>query len=464
MIASRLPEGPQVLPLRQKLQWLTNPLKLLETYAQLYGDIFTIPIGLSNVPVVLISNPQGIQEIFNANSKQLDSGKAAGIKPPFLGPQSLIALSGNRHKQQRKLLTPPFHGERMRAYKQLICNITKLVISRWKIGETFSVRSSMQEISFQVILKAIFGLEDGPRYQQLKQLLMTRLEGTESIFRIILLMFPVLQKDWGPLSPWGRLVHNEQQINELIYAEIAERRKKPDSSRTDILSLMIAARDETGEQMSDIELRDELITLLVAGHETTATSLAWAFYWIHYLPQVHEKLIQELDSLNENHDSNALFQLPYLNAVCQETLRFYPVTTSAFQRVVKSPIKIMGYQLEPGTLLSPSIYLTHHREDIYPEPKKFKPERFLERQFSPYEYLPFGGGNRRCIGMAFAQFEMKLVLATVLSNWELKLADSKPVKPARRGLLISPSEGVRMVVSGKRPQNQKVYEGISSVV
>ena len=461
----KFPDGPQTLSLLHRIQRVIKPLEFLETYAQRYGDIFTLPmaLGQSNNLMVLISNPQGIQEIFNTNPDHLDSG-GDGFRLPFLGEQSLITLSGERHKRQRKLLTPPFHGERMQAYGQLILDITEQVTSQWTIDQPFSMRSSTQRISFQVILKAVFGLEDGPRYQEIDRLLASRFDGRKSIFRSILLFFPILQKDWGPLSPWGRLMQNERDIDKLIYAEIAERRQNPDPSRTDILSLMMAAQDEQGQPMTDVELRDELITLLVAGHETTATALAWALYWIHHQPEVREKVLQELDALGNNSNPMEIFKLPYLDAVCKETLRIYPVALLTFQRQVKSPLEIMGYQFEPGTFLAPCIYLTHHREDLYPQPKQFKPERFLERQFSPYEYLPFGGGNRRCIGMAFAQFEMKLVLATVLSRWELALADSKPVKPVRRGLLMAPSEGVRMVVKGKRSQNQRILQSASSSV
>lgn len=458
MPVPQLPDGPQNAPLLQKLKWITKPLEVLETYSQCYGDIFTAYVGLGKKPIVLISNPQAIQEIFTTDPQYLDSGEVAGIKPPFIGQQSLIALSGDRHKRQRKLLTPPFHGERMLAYGKIIRDMTEQVTSQWAIGSPFSVRSAMQGITFEVILKAVFGLEDGTRYKQLQQLLTTRLDGTKSVFRAILLLFPFLQKDWGPLSPWGRLMENERQIDKLIYAEIQERREKPDPSRTDILSLMMAARDEAGEPMTDIELRDELITLLIAGHETTATSLSWAFYWIHYLPQVRENLLQELDTLGENPDPNTIFRLPFLDAVYKETLRIYPVAMMAFQRMVLSPLKIAGYQFEPGTILAPCIYLTHHREDLYPEPKQFKPERFLERQFSPYEYLPFGGGNRRCIGMAFAQFEMKLILVTVLSRWQLELTNSKPMLPVRRGLLLAPPDNFQMVTKGLRHQNQQFLQ------
>ncbi len=350
----------------------------------------------------------------------------------------------------------------MLAYGEQIRGITNQVTSQWQVGEPFSVLSSMQAISFQVILKAVFGLEEGVRYEKLKEVLIALLNPKVPLFMALMFLFPVLARDLGPWSPWGIFMRRKQQIDELIYAEIRERKEQLNPSGSDILSLMMSARDEAGEAMTDEELRDELITMLVAGHETTATALAWALYWIHHLPEVREKLLQELDSLGENPDPNAIFKAPYLNAVCSETLRLYPVAMLALNRVVKSPLEIMGYQLETGTLIIPCIYLTHHREDLYPQPKQFKPERFLERQFTPSEYLPFGGGNRRCIGMAFALFEMKLVLATVLSQWQMELADRKPVQPLRKGALIAPAEGVRLVVTGRRFQSQRALETSSS--
>ena len=472
MPTPKLPDGPQTQPWLQMFQWAFNPLKVLETCARDYGDIFTLNIGFNAKPQVIISNPQGIQELFTTDPKKLDAGNPKLLEGDsgerynraFIGGQSVVNFYGDRHKQRRKLLMPPFHGERMRAYGEVIKDITQQVTSKCKINQSFSVRSSTQAISFKVILKAVFGLEDGERYDKINQLLTKRLEGGNSIFRILLILFPILQKDWGTLSPWGRLKRNQKRIDELIYAEIDERQAHLDPSRTDILSLMMTARDEHGEAMRDVELRDELMTLLFAGHETTATSLAWALYWIHHLPKVRENLLKELDSLGENPDPNAIYQLPYLDAVCKETLRIYPPAILAFPRRVLSPLQIMGYQFEPGTMISPCIYLTHHREDIYPQPKQFKPERFLECQFSSSEYLPFGGGNRICLGMAFAKFEMKLVLATILSNWELELVNKNLVKPVRRGILVAPSENLRMVVKGKRPQNQRVLETLSGSV
>ncbi|HEY9846744.1 MAG TPA: cytochrome P450 [Candidatus Caenarcaniphilales bacterium] len=442
----KLPDGPQTPSFLQLLQWIARPLELMETCAQRYGDIFTLHLGAYS-PIVFISNPQAIQEIFTAHPEQFDVGQANRILQPLVGEKSLLMLDSDRHQRQRRLLMPPFHGDRMRAYSKLICDITLAVIDQWKLDEPFAVRSSMQEISLRVILQAVFGLNEGQRFQQLNQLLRAILDVTGSPLSSSLLFFKILQKDLGAWSPWGRFVRQKQQIEQLLNREIQERRDQADFSGSDILTLLMSARDEQGQPLTDTELRDELMTLLVAGHETTASALTWALYWIHHLPEVHERLLKELDTVGDGADLSAVARLPYLTAVCSETLRIYPVGMLAFARIVKSPLQLMGYDFEPGTMLAPCIYLTHQREELYPEPKRFNPERFLERHYSPYEYLPFGGGNRRCIGMAFAQFEMKLVLATILSRWHLAIAGSRPVKPVRRGVTLAPASGRWLVVT-----------------
>lgn len=454
----KIPNGPSSSALIRRLRmlkWIFRPLSVLEQRAKRYGDPFVISKNTSPW-VVYFSNPKAIQQIFTADPELFDTNSANKILLPLLGESSLILLGGERHQRQRRLLMPPFHGDRLRTYGQVICAITEQVISQWKVGEAFTVRASMQEISLQVILSAVFGLHEGQRFDQLREILTLLLDSVGSPLSSVLLFFPSLQKDWGPLSPWGRFLQLKQQIDQLLIAEIQARRKQADPNRDDILSLLIAARDETGQAMSDAELRDELLTLLFAGHETTASALAWALYWIDHLPEVQSKLLHELNTLPPDADPTAIARLPYLTAVCQETLRIYPIAINTFPRVTKSAIEIMGYQFEPGTVLMPSIYLTHQREDIYPEPKLFKPERFLERQFSSYEYLPFGGGERRCIGLAFAQFEMKLVLATILSRCELKLASNRPVKPTRRGLTVAPPANMQMVVTQRRQQKTPV--------
>nr|WP_094675739.1 cytochrome P450 [Hydrocoleum sp. CS-953] len=381
----------------------------------------------------------------------------------MLGENSILSLTGDRHRRERKLLMPPFHGDRMRNYGELICNITKEAASNLTVSKTFIARKLMQEITMQVILQAVFGLYDSPRLSQIRSILADWLELTATPLRASLLFLLWLQKDWGAWSPWGQYQRLLKQLDELLYAEIATRRAQLDPNRTDILTLMLLAQDEEGQGMTDQEIRDELMTMLVAGHETTATALAWAVYWVYKHPEVYQKLMQELATLEADTDPMTIFRLPYLTAVCQETLRIYPVAIFTTFRRTKQPLELQGYHLEAGTMIQGCIYLTHQREDLYPEPKKFKPERFLERQYSPYEYLPFGGGSRRCLGMALANFEMRLVLATLLSNFEMELAENQPVKPKRRGITLGPAGGVKMLMKGEGKQVEKKYPSVATV-
>ncbi|NES20482.1 MAG: cytochrome P450, partial [Symploca sp. SIO3E6] len=362
---------------------------------------------------------------------------------------------GDSHQRERKLLMPPFHGDKMRAYGQTICQLTEQVFNLLTPGTTFSARSVVQEISIEIILKVIFGIYEEKRFQKLKQLMTKFLDSFTSPLISGLLFFPFLRKDLGTWSPWGYFRRLYQEIDQLLYAEISDRRLQYDPTRTDILTLLLSARDENGQGMNDQQLHDELITLLIAGHETTATAISWALYWIHKYPEVREKLLQELDTLSDAPEAMSIFKLPYLTAVCNESLRIYPVTLLTVPREVKEPVELMDYHLELGTRVYGCIYLTHHREDLYPQPKQFKPERFLEKQYTPYEFLPFGGGSRRCIGEALAIFEMKLVLATILSNYQLSLADKQAVKPQRRGVTIVPSSGVKMVLKEKRQRGKE---------
>jgi len=222
--------------------------------------------------------------------------------------------------------------------------------------------------------------------------------------------------------------------------------------------LLLMAKDEDGNGLSDQDLRDELMTLLVAGHETTATALTWAMYWLHSLPEVKEKLWAELDTVSDPEDPAQFLQLPYLTAVCNETLRIHPVAMLTFPRRVEEPMEMCGYPLEPGMFIMGSIYLLHQREDLYPEPEQFRPERFLERQFSPYEFMPFGGGVRRCVGAALAQYEMKIVLGTMMSQLDLKLVNQRPVQPGRRGVTLGQREPVWVQKVGTRLRSKTVAE------
>lgn len=446
---TKIPDGSKTPRWLQKIQWTMDSLSFMDAAAQRYGDIFNAPV-IGNTPtLLLVSNPQALQQIFSSDTKQF-TAPAHQLLQPLVGSHSIFVLEGDRHRHDRKLLMPPFHGDRMRTYGQLIVDLTEKRFAKLLPNQTFTARSLMQDISMEVILKVVFGLSDGERFRQLKQHITALMDAFKSPFLAGLLFFPSLQKDLGTWSPWGYVCHLQRQIKDLLYAEIKERREQHDASRTDILSLLLCARDEAGEGMTDVELHDELMTLLLAGHETTATALAWALYWVHKFPNIRDRVLQELETLGDNPEPSSIARLPYLTAVCHETLRIYPVGVLTVPRAVKEPVELMGYPLEPGTTVYGCIYLTHHREDIYPDSKQFKPERFLERQFSPYEFLPFGGGIRRCIGEALALFEMKLVLATIVRHYELALADQRPERPKRQAVTFAPERGVKMVVRSQR--------------
>ncbi len=435
----------------QKIQWVTDPVGYMERAVQKYPDIFTANvIGFGNT-LIFVNHPQRLQEILTNDRKKFAAlGGENKILQPLLGNHSIMMLEGDRHRKRRQLVMPSFHGDRMRSYGELIGKITEKVWSHLPTDKTFAARSATQDISLQVILQTVFGVHEGEKSQKLKKQLALMADLFRSPLTSSFLFFPYLQKDLGAWSPWGKFLRDRQQLDQLVYSEIAERRQENNPDRIDILSLLMSSQDEAGNPMTDQELRDELMTLLFAGYETTATAMAWALYWIHKKPEVREKLLQELDTLGDSPDPMSIFRLPYLTAVCNETLRIHPVAMLTFPRVVQESVELLGHSLEPGAILVGCIYLTHQREDLYPQPKQFQPERFLERQFSPYEFIPFGGGVRRCLGEALAVFEMKLVLATILSRYQLTLADHQPEIPRRRGVTLAPARGVQIIITGKR--------------
>jgi cytochrome P450 family 110 len=444
-----MPQGSRTSSLLQKVQFLFRPLETLDDWHQQYGDTFRV-LRNELPAIIYFSSPEAIQRIFTSDPEFLSSTQKSNLTKLLLGENSIIFLADQHHQRQRRLLLPPFHSERMREYSQIICAITEEVISQWYPGKFFVVHSVMKEISLRVILSVVFGVQAGNYYNQLRQMLSSLFETLDHpLSSIFLLFLPVFQKDLETWSLQTNLIRQIQQINQVVYALIAERRLQDNPLNKDILSMLLEVRDESGKSMSNIELRDSLLTLIFAGYETTASAITWALYWSHYLPEVQEKLLSELNPLIPARDKSEVARLPYLGAVCSETLRLHPTALNAFARVVQKPMEILDYRLEPETVVNVSIYLAHQREEVYPEPKRFNPERFLERQFSPYEYLPFGGGNRRCIGAALAQLEIKLVLATILSRLQLALVTPRPMKPVRRGLIMVPPN-FEMVVTGVR--------------
>ena len=436
--------------IQQRLQWIATPHKYMDSAVKQAPDMFVAEIARKD-GYVFVNHPEAMRQIVTSDrSKYFASSQDNQLLEPLVGENSLFLIEGDRHKQRRKLLLPPFHGERMQAYGQMICDLTHKILGKLEPDRLFIARSVSQKVSLQVILEAVYGLQDSDRSEELKQRI-TRLANIfESTLTSTLLFLPWLQQDWGAWSPWGNFIRQQKAIDETIYQEIATRRTEDNSQRQDILSLLMSAKDEAGFGMKDYELRDELMTLMLAGHETTATAIAWALYWVHRYPEIKAKLRAEIASLGTDPDPMELAKLPYLDAVCKETLRIYPVAMLTLPRTVLEPTELMGYKLEVGQVLMGCIYLLHQREDIYPEHHKFKPDRFLNREFNPYEFFPFGGGKRRCIGEALAKLEMKLVLATIISGYELELESNLPETPARRGVTLAPKTGVRMIFRGQR--------------
>ena len=436
--------------LQQKFQWVARPDKYMESAFKQAPDLFAAEITAGD-GYVFVNHPEAMRQIVTGDrAKYFASSKDNQLLQPLVGDNSLLLIEGDRHKQRRKLLLPPFHGERMQVYSRLICDLTHNSIGKLEPNQPFVARRITQQISLQVIFEAVYGIQDDRRSEELKQRVIRLLNIFESVITSACLFFPLLQQDLGAWSPWGKFVRQQKAIDELIYQEIATRRIEDLSQRQDILSLMMTAKDEAGESMKDSELRDELMTLMLAGHETTATAIAWSLYWVHRYPEIKAKLQAEIASLGADPDPMELAKLPYLDAVCKETLRIYPVAMLTFPRTVLEPTELMGYRLEVGQTLMGCIHLLHQREDIYPEPRKFKPERFEMREFSAYEFFPFGGGKRRCIGEALAKLELKLALATIISHYELELKSDRPEVPARRGVTLAPKTGVQMIFKGKR--------------
>ena len=427
-----------------------RPLSFMERCNKKHGDFYKF-VGKDNPSFVITNNPQAIREILDAPSNCFDSGKGNKNLNFLLGDNSLILLDGEAHKHRRRLLMPAFHGESLKEYSQQIVFITNKIIDSLTTVKPFVIRPLMQEISLKVMLNIVFGVDSTTRHEKLKKLLFKLLETFGSPLNSLLIFFPVLQKDLGKYSPWGRFLLLQAEIKELIYEEISEKREliaKDRSIYKDIFSLLLSAKDENGEGLSDEELHDELITLLFAGYETTTTALCWLFYWIHHYSEIEAKLREEISSLKTLSDYKAVNNLSYLNAVISETLRIYPVVSGTFTRIPKQHISILGYEIEKDDYLSVSIYNLHHRQDLYPNPKQFKPARFLNRKYSSYEYLPFGGGNRRCLGYALALLEMKLIATTILSRFQLGLTNNRPLYPQRRGITLAPPS-FKMIVKNK---------------
>ncbi|MBK5109835.1 MAG: cytochrome P450 [Thermoleophilia bacterium] len=432
---SNLPPGPRVPKTMQTIGWWARPTAYLERCRERYGKRFTIRM-LAQDPFVLISDPDEIKQVFTAPADVLYPGEGARILEPIVGPNSILLLDEKAHMGQKRLVLPAFHGERMQRLESVITEVTREQIASWPRDQVEPMHPRMQALTMEVILAAVFGLRSGPRLDALRLALTEMLEFGLSPLS---LLPPAQRAPWG-LGPWAGFVRARARADELIYAEIRERRDRQDDGGSEIITSLLAAEHEDGSPMSDEEIHDELLTLLVAGHETTATELAWALERLTREPEVLARLVAEIDEGDGE---------PYLTAVIRETLRRRPVLTQAQPRTVKKPIEVGGITYRQRVHLVASAWLVHHDPDIYPDPYAFRPERFLDSEPGTYTWIPFGGGRRRCIGANFAMLEMAIVLRELLRETRIRAGHAGPEFTIRRAITVTPGHGAETVLTDR---------------
>ncbi|MDP9228390.1 MAG: cytochrome P450, partial [Actinomycetota bacterium] len=424
-----LPPGPGGSVAAQTARLLLRPVSYLERCRREHGGTFTLRIVHAGT-AVFISDPPSIKALFSADRVNVLPAGRNAVLEPLLGGRSLLLLNGDEHLSRRKLMLPPFHGERMRSYERAIEEVAGREVDSWPAGDVFALHPAMQAITLDVIMRAVFGVSE-ERRGELRSLLLRILAATRSPAAIGLTIRGVRD-----LGPFRRIRRTIEETDQLLAAEIAARRAAGDlAERTDILSLLISARDENGEGMSDRELRDQLMTLLMAGHETTATALAWAFDLLLQHPAAMTRLREEVAA--DGHE--------YLDAVIEETLRLRPVVPWV-GRELREQAQLGGHELPAATVVMAAIYLAHTRPDVYDDPYAFRPERFLDEAIEAYGWIPFGGGTRRCIGASFAQLEMRVVLRTVLRRVALAPGRPRPEPVVRRNVTLAPRHGTPAIV------------------
>jgi cytochrome P450 len=440
-VAEGLPPGPRAPRALQTYLWLTRPTRVFDHCARRYGDPFTLKLLLAG-DMVYVADPAVVEQLFRGDPRVLHAGEAYTLMEPTGGSRSLFLLDEDEHLRMRKLLLQPLHGDRLKRWASVIRDVTERAVRRWPVGEPFALRPTTEAITRDVIMRIVFGV-DPERAPELRRLL-------PQLFHVSLaqapsFVVPRLRRDLGPWSPWGRYVRLRARVDELLYAEI-ERRRRQGADGDDVLSLLLAARDEGGNGLSDVELRDQLVTMLLAGHETTASALAWAF----------ERILRHPHVLARLHDELAGGGGEYLDAVIKETLRSRPVAAHV-ARMLTEEMEIKGYRIPARTVVALGIYLLHRDARLYPDPHAFRPERFLNGDApGHYAWIPFGGGVRRCLGAGLATLEMQVVLPTVLRLVELRPARPEPERFGVLGVTLVPSRGGEVVVERHLPSAEPV--------
>ncbi len=411
-----------------------RPIPFLERCNHRYGNFFTVrfPIGT----IVFVAEPSIIKEVFTGDPDLLHAGEGnAAPLEPIMGRHSVLLLDGPEHMRQRKLMLPSFHGERMQRYGDLMRRIAEEEIARWPVGEPFGLRPRTQAITLEVIIRAVFGIRDADRLAHLRDRLGRLLDIGMHRSALAAIAIPALRRTIGRRL-WARFQRLRADVDEVLYDEIGRRRLAEDiAEREDVLSVLLQARDDDGRPMTDVELRDQLMTLLVAGHETTATTLAWAFELLLRHPVELARLQEEVDE--ENGDD-------YLDAVIKETLRLRPVVPGVVRKLT-APMTLGGYELPAGVRVAPNIYLTHRNPNVYAAPERFRPERFLEDPPDTYSWIAFGGGIRRCLGASFALYELKVVIPAILRTVSLR-AVGPPEPITRRAITFVPARDAMVEV------------------
>ena len=422
-------------------RWMRTPYPYLDELHAKHGNTFRM--RLFGIHFTLFSDPEDVREVFADDGTDLEAGKFNTTLSALLGDRSVLMVDGKAHKRKRKLLLPPFHGERMQAYGQTMLDVSDDAIDEMPHGRSFAFHQPMQDITLRVIIQTVFGFS-GVALDEMVRSTKRLLElGTWAP-----LLIPAMQFDLGKFSPYGRFRLAVAESDRLLFKNIEEKRRSGQRG-PDILSLLLDARDEDGNPMSNEELRDELVTLLVAGHETTATGLTWAMRWLLENPATLARLKEELTELGPDPNPESIAKAPYLDGVCREALRLVPIIPLV-GRILAKDRTIGGYEIKKGDAIVCSIYLAHRRPEAYPDPLRFDPTRFLGKKVTPQEFFPFGGGVRRCIGMQFALYEMKMVLHRLVTRCDLVLDPRAPVGMERRSITITPANGLRLILRRRK--------------
>ena len=427
-----LPPGPDMPAWQLAKLWIEQPVELWESCAADYGETFTLQLG-SLGTVVLFSHPEAVRQIFQLPPAAFECQKFNEVYKYTMGARSLLVSDGADHARKQRLVTPALHGRVPERYGESIRLSARRAIDAWPTGRPFSPRLALHMVALELILRISLGSDDEGLGREIREIF------AREIYRDL--------TSWGP---WTRFVEIQPRLREMIAGEIRRRRATAEPGGPALLDAMVRMRDSSGALLEDEEIQDHVFTMVMAGIDTTALAICWAIYWIHQEPGVLDRLRRDLTALGPAPEARAVVELPYLGAVCQESLRMYPVVMTPTGRKLLEPAVIHGRRYAPGVSLVPCTYLVQHREDLYPDPARFRPERFLERAYAPHEYFPFGGGVRTCTGASLAPQEMKLVLAEVVTRCTLTPAHTGPVRPVRHGALLAPSNAMQFILTGRR--------------